>query len=175
MERIAKLLPVEDVSVSPADLPGKYTSHPEELTRRAGPPLSGSELYLFPGGSYIYVEWADIYPRTIHDRGKWSVQDGRLHLESNEVVTWVSRRSRDLLAVRRATHSNEVMLVETERELPNFEQNAAKPGEDREFWLLLSSHSKVTPITAAEEQSLKLRLLSESWRPEAFRDYSSRF
>src|SRR4051812_4274500 len=51
--------------IPPGDKPeatfsGVYTSSPPELTKRAGPPLRGDYLLLFPDGDFIYEEWMDI-------------------------------------------------------------------------------------------------------------------
>src|SRR5436190_23502343 len=50
---------------------GAYTSSPPELTKRAGPPMRGDYLFLYPDGDFIYEEWMDIMPPTIFDKGKW--------------------------------------------------------------------------------------------------------
>jgi hypothetical protein len=45
--------------------------------------LSGDTLYLFPDGTYLCTEWADILPMEICDRGLWECQDGLLALHSD--------------------------------------------------------------------------------------------
>jgi hypothetical protein len=53
-------------------LAGEYSYPAKEL----GSGLSGNDLYLFPGGMYIYDEWADIQTLTIRDKGTWKIADG---------------------------------------------------------------------------------------------------
>ncbi len=61
LDRLRDKIPVNPVvKVAPTQLAGQYTSTSEKLRRHVGPFLSGSDLYLFPDGTYIYCEWADI-------------------------------------------------------------------------------------------------------------------
>ena len=45
--------------------------------------LAGSEIYVFPDNTYVYVEWADILPRTIFDQGTWDYRDGVLFMHTD--------------------------------------------------------------------------------------------
>lgn len=46
--------------------------------------LAGEFLYLFPDGTYLCVEWADILlPGRLCDRGQWECNDGLLPLHSD--------------------------------------------------------------------------------------------
>jgi hypothetical protein len=51
------------------------------------PGLSGSNLYLFPDGSYVYTEWADVLPETIYDKGRWKCALGVLALVPDADIT----------------------------------------------------------------------------------------
>jgi hypothetical protein len=63
-KRVASRLPVEVVRAdSGAGLAGHYTGQTSELQSRVGPFLSGEDLYLFPDGSYVYCQWADVMTR----------------------------------------------------------------------------------------------------------------
>jgi hypothetical protein len=48
-----------------------------------GPGLSGENLYLFPDGTYLDTQWADIFPETICDEGSWGCQDGWVVLRTD--------------------------------------------------------------------------------------------
>ena len=45
--------------------------------------LAGSEIYVFPDNTYVYVEWADILPLTILDQGTWNYRDGVLFMHTD--------------------------------------------------------------------------------------------
>jgi hypothetical protein len=66
-------------SPTPASaLAGHYTAETARLAALAGNGggLEKSDLYLFRDGTYVYTEWADIEPLTIHGQGSWSFRDG---------------------------------------------------------------------------------------------------
>ncbi len=89
LERLRAKVAVESLGV--ADTPrlaGHYTNPPKDLLRRIGGVLSGDDLYLFPDGTYIYCEWADIQPLTIYDKGRWIFANGAVELKSDPDVTW---------------------------------------------------------------------------------------
>jgi hypothetical protein len=157
--------PVTDTSL--ARLAGQYTSSSEELRRRVGGFLSGNDLYLFADRSYIYCEWADIEPDTIHDKGAWQVRDGFLELKTSADVTWKPKVEREYIIVHRASRPDEIVLVGAKDGLSYFEQNA---GDDPELMLLIVSKVRNTPFTRSKSAKLKARLMRESWRPEYFRE-----
>jgi hypothetical protein len=166
--RLRAKLAVEAVTdVSSARLAGQYTSSSEELGRRVGGFLSGNDLYLFPDGSYIYCEWGDIEPVTVHDKGTWRVKDGFLELETGADVTWKPNLEREYIIVHRASRPDEIVLVGAKDDLSYFEQNA---GHDPEFMLLVVSKVRRTPLTRSESAKLKARLMRENWRPQYFRE-----
>lgn len=166
--RLRAKLAVEAVTdVSSARLAGQYTSSSEELRRRVGGFLSGNDLYLFPDGSYIYCEWADIEPVTIHDKGTWGVKDGFLELKTSADVTWKPNLEREYIIVHRASRPAEIVLVGAKDALSYFEQNA---GHDPELMLLIVSKVRRTPLTRSKSAKLKAKLMRESWRPQLFRE-----
>jgi len=61
---------VPSPSLTVEGISGRYCTHGPSLAGRLAPALSGSELYLFPGSTYIYLEWADVLPLTVHGRGR---------------------------------------------------------------------------------------------------------
>ena len=157
--------PVTDISL--AQLAGQYTSSSDELRRRVGPFLSGNDLYLFPDGTYIYCEWADIEPVTVHDKGAWGLRDGLLELKPSADVTWKTDLEREYIIVRRVSRPDEIVLVGAKRDLSYFEQHA---GHDPELMLLIVSRVRSIPITPNESAKLKAKLMREGWRPKYFRD-----
>ena len=170
VERLRAKTPVEAVATpSLAELAGRFTTTSKELGKRVGPFLAGDDLYLFPDGTYIYCEWADIEPVTVHDMGTWSVEEGLVELKSGPEVTWDPGEyrwyDRRYVAVRRSSRNNEVLLVGIEHTLPYFEKKA---GNDPAFMLLVNAKKRETTINRAEAKPLKIRLLKESWRPEYF-------
>jgi hypothetical protein len=84
--------------------------------------LAGDELHLFPDRTYIYVEWADIMPWTIFDRGTWSVAGARLTISSDASVTWKPTLDRDHVPLRREGVTGEVLLLGVEHDLHMFGQ-----------------------------------------------------
>ena len=151
VERLRAKTPVEAVATpSLAELAGRYTTTSKELGKRVGPFLAGDDLYLFPDGTYIYREWADIAPVTVHDMGTWSVEEGLVKLKSGPEVSW---------------DPGEYRWYGIEYALPYFEKKA---GNDPAFMLLVNAKKRETTINRAEAKPLKMRLLKESWRPEYF-------
>src|SRR6266480_1967218 len=85
LDRLQAKVQVDPINgVSPQRLAGKYSNPPKEF--HGG--LSGDDLYLFPDGTYIYCEWADIEPLTVRDKGAWKLADGLVVLTSDRDVTW---------------------------------------------------------------------------------------
>ena len=166
LDRLRDKIPVNPVvKVAPTQLAGQYTSTSEELRRHVGPFLSGSDLYLFPDGTYIYCEWADIEPVTIHDKGTWALVEGLVELQSDQEVTWNPNVQRKYVLVRRSTHPREILLVGIERDLPYFEKQA---GDSPELMLLIVAKVRTQEITQAGCAKLKSKLMREAWRPHYF-------
>jgi hypothetical protein len=167
LERLQARTPVEFVEpLDTSRVTGRYTNPPKDLVRRIGGVLSGDELYLFPDGTFIYCEWADIRPLSIYDKGRWTFTNGVVELKSDTDVTWDPRADRTYIAVRRRSQRNEVLLVGLQSELPHFEQAA---GRDPELMLLIVSKGRRSKLTRATGEKIKARLLEESWHPEDFK------
>lgn len=154
-----------------ATFSGVYTSSPPELTKRAGPPLRGDYLLLFPDGDFIYEEWMDIMPLTIFDKGKWRYEPPFIRLISdNTIVRVVSeddspRIDQDSLfapikiTVAAETQQFVLCLGEQYRRL----QKAKDSGDDLHF--LIQARQRQGPIT---EKFDKARILKEHFRPEYY-------
>lgn len=168
IERLKAKVAVESLAtVDRFRLAGHYTNPPKDLIRRIGGVLSGDDLYLFPDGTYIYYEWADIQPLTIYDKGQWTFTNGAVELKSDADVTWDPKVDRTHLAVRRQSHRNEILLVGLRCDLPYFEQEAR---DDPESMLLIVCKGRRGKLTRAASRRIKARLLRESWHPEDFKE-----
>ena len=166
LDRLRAKVPVGPVTnVVSEQLAGQYSSSSEELRKRVGSFLDGDDLYLFPNGTYIYCEWADIEPYTVRDKGTWVFADGILTLTSDSEITWDPETDRKYVVVYRMSHSKEIFLVGIERALPRFEEEASN---DPEFTLLLVGKARVKPLNQATANKLKAKLFRESWHPEYF-------
>ena len=163
LKQLQKKISVQSVSDLTLDrLAGKYSNPPREM----GAGLSGDDLYLFPDGTYIYDEWADIEPTTIRDKGKWTILQGFVQLTSDAEITWDAGAERKYLAVHRQTHADEILLVGTENALARFEQDA-KDAPEIELLDICKERSKA--ISHSEFRKLKQRLMRFSWRPDHFK------
>jgi hypothetical protein len=128
--------------------------------------LDGNDLYLFPDGTYIYCEWADVQPLTIYDKGRWTLSSGAVELKSDPDVTWDPEADRTYVAVRRRSQKKEVLLVGVHCDLPRFE---AESQDNPELTLLYVAKKRDSTITRSKTAKLKARLLRESWHPEEFK------
>jgi hypothetical protein len=170
LERLRAKTPVVAVRVNRVEeLAGRYTSESKELRKRIGGFLSGDELYLFPDGTYIYCEWADIEPTTVYDKGTWKATGGLVELKSDPEITWdpgkYHRYDRRYAAFHRSSRNNEIMLIGVDYALPRFEEEA---GDDPAFMLLVAARKRETTFTREKAEKLKAKLMKESWRPEYF-------
>jgi hypothetical protein len=147
---------------SPQRLVGKYSNPPKAF--HGG--LSGDDLYLFPDGTYIYCEWADIEPLTVRDKGAWKLADGLVVLTSDSNVTWDPGAERKYVAVRGKSHRHEALLVGIGRDLSDFEENAK---DDPETQLLVVAKERAKTFRPATAAKAKAELMKQSWRPEYFR------
>ena len=143
-------------------LAGKDSNPPKEF--HGG--LSGDDLYLFPDGTYIYCEWADIEPLTVRDKGAWKLADGLVVLTSDKDVTWDPDTVPKYVAVRRRSHYHEILLVGIGRDLSYFEENAK---DDPETQLLVVAKERAKTFRPATAAKAKAELMKQSWRPAYFR------
>jgi hypothetical protein len=164
VDRLMAKVAVESLgTVDKSRLAGHYTNPPKDLVRRIGGVLSGDDLYLFPDGTFIYCEWADVQPLTIYDKGQWTFTNGAVELKSDPDVTWDPEADRTYIAVRRQSHKKEVLLIGLHSDLPHFEEQAA---DDPESMLLIVAKGRRTGLTRAQSTRVKARLLKESWHPD---------
>jgi len=167
LERLqAKVSVVSVANVDMSSIAGHYAYPPRELARQLGGFLSGDDLYLFPDGTYIFCEWADIQPLTIYDKGRWTFANGVVELKSDADVTWDPEADRTYVAIRRRSKKSEVLLVGVHSDLARFETESQ---DNPELTLLYLAKKQDRTITRSKTATLKARLLRESWRPEYFK------
>ncbi len=164
VERLRAHVAVDLITGVPAsDLAGHYSSKPKELGRSV---LSGNDLYLFPDGSYLYLEWADVEPPTMRDKGSWAFSAGTVRLTSDKEVTWDPDAERSYVVVHREARPKEALLIGLTRALPYFEEKA---NDDPNFMLLLVAKTRIASIGQKSAAKVKAKLMREAWRPEYFR------
>src|SRR6266699_5036687 len=146
-------------------LAGKDSNPPKEF--HGG--LSGDDLYLFPDGSYIYCEWADIEPLTVRDKSAWKLADGVVVLTSDSDVTWDPGVERKYVAVHRRVRPREILFVGVGRDLSYFEENAK---DDPETQLFVVAKERAKTFRHATAAKAKAELMKQSWRPEYFRAHA---
>ena len=131
----------------------------------------GSDLYLFPDGTYIYCEWAQIKPRLVLDKGRWTEAAGVVELKSDPEVRWPPLVERRLWAVQRRRQAGEVILIGEERKLAVFEATAMS---DPQRALLVVGLARLKGLGPDRGAQLKARLMSEYWKPESFARVANR-
>ena len=159
------LLAEADLTVS--RLSGHYADPGPTLRRHHARGLAGSDLYLYPDHVYLHLDWADIMPPTIVDKGCWEIADGFIVLQSDSSLP-NSRSPLDhkyLPLTLADTVSTQVFLMGTQHNFAYFLDNAER---DPLFMLLLCSRESESAITRAESAGHRDGLMRESWRPEWF-------
>lgn len=166
--RISKLVPVTSGPATLLQLAGRYVDASQEVARLAGPALSGTQLHLFPDGTYIHAEWADIEPLTIDDKGTWSVKEGIIRLESDRSITWKTTVEREFAPIRRKG-SPAVILIISPQQLAYFEGHARESSSDAEFMLLITTMQREETYGPTKAGEVRHKLLTTAWRPLFFR------
>jgi len=162
-EKIDAKIPMKDLSsLDATHIAGVFKNPGKSLMKRIGPGLSGDVLYLFPDGTYIYTEWSDVSPETISDKGTWTYSQSIVQLVSDRDVKWDPGIDRRLIALRRSSVREEVLLSEMRR-MSDFEEKA---GKDPESMLLSVAKERSKPIQASEVSKLKASLMKNFWNPK---------
>ena len=168
LQRLRPRVSVSPVQGTVATLAGRYANPPKALTRSwGGGELSGNDLYLFPDGTYLYCEWADIEPATVYDKGTWRVSGALLELASDTDIKWDPSAERQYVIVHRNRNADEVLLIGIERSLSYFEAEVRR-NENAETLLLVVAHARDEAYDKAGAAKTKAELLEDAWRPEYF-------
>jgi hypothetical protein len=163
LDRVATKVAVAPLNLSQTELAGTWT---DEGT------TSGSYLYLFPDGTFIYTEAADIMPESIYDKGTWRAESGMLTLSPDPDVTWDPKRDRHFLMLRPQAGEQEPMLFGVDRRILVFEQLVAAEPKQAAGYLVTSSLRRKGAWVEGEASHEKARLgkNSKAWQPCRFTD-----
>lgn len=165
LARLRAKIEVEPVSAPTlAQFAGKYSNPTKEFS----PALSGDDLFLFPDGTYLYDEWADIHPLTIHDKGHWRIEDGVVVLSSDKEITWDPGAERRYIAINRQDHPSEVLLIGLNRALITFEE-ARDVQPETELMIVAEERSALIKSQGAAAK-IRKKLMQTAWDPDYFRD-----
>ncbi len=158
-----------NIALSVSTFAGDFTSSPELVRRLGGPgaELSGNHLYLFVDQSYIYVEWADIMPLTIYDKGTWRFDGQFIQLQTDNTVPQKHTRH-DRVFIPLATEISgvkQLSILGIDHGYGCLQKFAEKDGD---FNFHLCSRARIGGIT--DTSATKTRLMKEAWRPAFFRE-----
>ena len=160
-ERVAARVPVAIAVLSDADVAGRWSQDDGIVG------LSGSDLYLFGDGTYIYAEWADVLPETIFDKGSWRTAAGTLQLSPDSDVTWEPRTDRCFVFIRIAGRSAPLLLG-VGQGLRTFERLVAENPKDALRYLMSCTLTRRDHWSAKRALRLRARLMKKCWRPWVF-------
>lgn len=132
--------------------------------------LTGEDLYLFPNGRFLYLEWGCVEPRTIHDRGWWAVRDGFVELSSDGTIPGENGpRDARYLALAAGASAQPTMLMGLGWKYQYFCRHAAgSGGGGPDFMLTLCTTTRVKSIPPSSGPALYRKIMRESWRPAYF-------
>jgi hypothetical protein len=162
LARLRKSVAVTAVDPIERDLVGFWN----QCGPNCGMGLAGQDLLLFDDHTYIYVEWADVLPATIFDKGQWRVVPSGLEFVADPEVTWETfRRDRRFLTVESKSRSGTVLLFGIDSSLEMFERLGADKPED---WLTFLAFRRAHGWEPGQSEAEKQRLLKCCWRPTYF-------
>ena len=136
--------------------------------------LAGSEIYVFPDNTYVYVEWADILPLTILDQGTWNYRDGVLFMHTDGSIPgdikFIDDRYLPLMAItqglltRNVVRKDRVLLLSANL-YTELRLDAAIGRGDVDRLLSMRSFLQTEKISADEIKAIKDRLYT-NWAPD---------
>jgi hypothetical protein len=159
LRRLSARLPVQLARVEAPAIVGHWGR---------GGGLTGGELYLFEDGVYIATEWGCVQPETIHDKGRWSLENGVVELEADADVTWGARGLDRRYAVLQMKDA--VRLFGLDRSLRFMEEHG---GTEPSAWVDALALSRAATWKVGEGNRAKAGLLERAWRPSYFADPSA--
>ena len=141
-------------------LSGHYTDLPPGM-----PALGYDDLYLFPDNTYFYVEWTDVFPITITDRGTWSYKDGLIVLYSDKTLPkGEGRRNGKFLPLNIERDGKRlILLLGAEGDFAYFKANAKA---NDEFMLILCTYNQTDNFVTKDYEQTKTEVYDRCWRPE---------
>ena len=145
-----------------------HFSSAAEIAKSPPPELSGEDLYLFPDKSYINVEWADILPDAIYDKGRWEYEGDYVRLHSDYSVPKNPKVKRDPAFApffARVSGRERLFLVGVPWMYSYFRQHAEPLDE---FMFLLCSYVRRDRLPDSVVAPTKRRLMRDSWHPDFF-------
>jgi hypothetical protein len=158
--RVPGVSPAVPTEMTVEALSAHYAKPGPAVRARTGGALGGWDLYLFPDQTYFCIQWADVIPRRIFEKGKWEVVDGFVVLHEDGSLPRSTRAKDDrFLAIRlRVGKTDRLLLTGDDRDHTYFLEHA---GDDPEFMLLLCSVERQETIARAQAQNLKASLARE--------------
>ncbi len=165
--RIRSQVAVESLHLNSTEIAGVYRNPPEENGKIADSSAVRTALYLFPDGTYLYVQKALSMPPTIFDKGTWRVLADLVELRSAREVTWNPDLERKFLMLRRSSHPEEFLLIGEEIAVKRFERLAGNDGENALLTVAKKRKRVLGPERAAR---VKDYLMRKAWHPERFGD-----
>ena len=131
--------------------------------------LEGEDLYLFPDSTYYFLEWADISPLTITEKGQWRYDDGFVKLlpETSQIKSPL----KDLLVPLYVTnhHKENCLLMGIDAEFLSIHKHAndQKTSNFKPFILsyMKSAYERVNSISMDDMDALKKKLQKKTSTP----------
>lgn len=159
IERLRASLPITAVQGTTVAVAGRYSN---------GDGLSGTDLHLFPDGTYLYCEWADVGGLVAYDKGTWQLSNALVKLVSDPDVTWDLRGGRLYIMIRREGHPQEVLLMGLERDLPYLEEAIRERDDLLEHTFLFLALAREQTYELPESAILQADLMERLWTPHYF-------
>jgi hypothetical protein len=162
LDRLRSRVSVESVQAIPSEVAGVYSHAGDEVAGAPDNTGAKTALYLFPDGTYLFVQRAPVMPPTIFDKGAWRITSDVIELNSSREVIWNPDLERSFLIQRRTSHAEELLLVGTDLAVERFERLA---GGDAESALLTVARRRKRTIEADRTTKLKDYLMKKAWHP----------
>jgi len=142
---------------------GHYTDLPPGM-----PSLGFDDLYLFPDETYFYIEWTDVFPTTITDKGTWAFNDDLIELHSDKSLpNGESRRNDKYLPLYIDNNeTSPMLLLGTGGDFSYFKKNAKT---NDEFMLILCTYNRKEDFGSSEFKQSKREIYEKFWRPQRVR------
>lgn len=156
-----------DIKKYKNQIPGIYSTYGPTKLEYVDGGTSGSLFYIFPDGSYIYTEWADIMSETIYEKGHWDITNSFIILTNDNSLPFVRTRSKYHLPFR--LKNGNIVIMGSNWEYEYFTKYLSDGYSlDPEYRLLVSTHEKSKDVRQEDTELMKEELMGRSWRPLFF-------